>query len=708
MPTDLSGTDESFDWASYLDRYPDLRLAGIEDEAAATRHWLAYGRAEGRDGRPRPRAPSHSLACPSEASLYLRATGDLVCWDDAGNATVLQRFDATRDYAHEVWLGEPYEAVRRRLRDGRLPFPEVCARCLALRARPTFGSDAVARRRIEVFQLEPSYHCSLDCPGCVPLAVRRHAPPQHLEAGRLDKILSDLERAGITVGAFDFQGHGEPLLHPDVWGLARLVRSRFPASYLSMTTNAHGVVDPSRLAGSFDEIVCAIDGTVPETYLRYRIGGRFELAWRFLVDLAKARRATGSTPRVVWKYVLFAHNSSLAELEEARRRAVELGLDELRFVFTRNGPPAHSVSTIEGWLGDDDGPRISLQRHEPSPLELASRLAEAERRLDQETEACGEGAWELALSVGRNLERFFPDGEALPPSFAEVEKALRLTLGRLVEAESLRLPETLERFLPVSDDEGESRHRPSTVDAARTVDLIRESRRLLAYAPLVTGLRPVYAGADELYPQFVESAVGCELVDTTGRTLIDWMSGYGSVVLGYRDPEVEAAVVDQMRCGPVVPFGHPLEIEVARRLVEAIPCAESVGFGKNGSDAVTAAVRLARLATGREMVLYHGYHGFHDWFAAGNPAVGGDSGRTARAGGAVRLGRSRGARETPGATSRKGRGGLSRAGQAADAAVRLARRGEIGMRRPTPLSQYLCGLQVDGLGPRKEVGREEE
>lgn len=59
---------------------------------------------------------------------------------------------------------------------------------------------------------------------------------------------------------------------------------------------------------------------------------------------------------------------------------------------------------------------------------------------------------------------------------------------------------------------------------------------------------------------------------------------------------------------------HPLEVELAELLVEVIPCAEMVRYGKNGSDATSAAVRVARAYTGRDKIACCGYHGWHDWF----------------------------------------------------------------------------------------------
>ena len=129
-------------------------------------------------------------------------------------------------------------------------------------------------------------------------------------------------------------------------------------------------------------------------------------------------------------------------------------------------------------------------------------------------------------------------------------------------------------------------------------------------------LRPPFAGED-VYPRFVERAEGCTVVDSAGRTFLDWMMGWGPVLLGYRHPKVEAAIRAQLEAGPTVSLLHRVSLDVASMLTEMIPCAEMVEFGKNGSDVTTAAVRIARAWTGREILFYSGFHGFHDWFAAG-------------------------------------------------------------------------------------------
>ncbi len=122
-------------------------------------------------------------------------------------------------------------------------------------------------------------------------------------------------------------------------------------------------------------------------------------------------------------------------------------------------------------------------------------------------------------------------------------------------------------------------------------------------------------------PTHFERANGCVLWSTDGRRFIDLGMALGSVGIGYADPFVTRAVQEAAALGNVSSLSHRLEVEVAERLVEVIPCAEQVRFLRTGAEAGAAAVRIARTSTGRERIVACGYFGWLDWSsdAAGVP-----------------------------------------------------------------------------------------
>jgi glutamate-1-semialdehyde 2,1-aminomutase len=117
------------------------------------------------------------------------------------------------------------------------------------------------------------------------------------------------------------------------------------------------------------------------------------------------------------------------------------------------------------------------------------------------------------------------------------------------------------------------------------------------------------------YPQFFRSASGCRLRDLAGTEYIDLMCGYGPIVLGYGDPDVEAAAAAQRARGDLMTGPAECQVELAELVVETIPHADWVLFAKNGTDATTACVTIARAGTQRRKVLVAkgSYHGAAPW-----------------------------------------------------------------------------------------------
>ncbi len=116
------------------------------------------------------------------------------------------------------------------------------------------------------------------------------------------------------------------------------------------------------------------------------------------------------------------------------------------------------------------------------------------------------------------------------------------------------------------------------------------------------------------FPLFVSNAKGCHLWDQEGRCYIDYIMAWGSTILGYGDDRIQEAIGAVLEMPPLTPFPSCLEMDVARMLTEDIPCGEMVVFGKNGSDVCTVAARLARLHTGKRVILCSGYHGWQDFW----------------------------------------------------------------------------------------------
>ena len=115
-------------------------------------------------------------------------------------------------------------------------------------------------------------------------------------------------------------------------------------------------------------------------------------------------------------------------------------------------------------------------------------------------------------------------------------------------------------------------------------------------------------------PYFVERAQGSHFWDVDGNEYIDFANALACVTLGYCDPDVDAAVQEQMSYGVTFSLPHRLEMEVAEQLIELIPSAEMVRFAKNGSDATSGAIRVARAFTGNDHIAVCGYHGWQDWY----------------------------------------------------------------------------------------------
>jgi glutamate-1-semialdehyde 2,1-aminomutase len=119
-------------------------------------------------------------------------------------------------------------------------------------------------------------------------------------------------------------------------------------------------------------------------------------------------------------------------------------------------------------------------------------------------------------------------------------------------------------------------------------------------------------------PVIVDRAAGAKLWDADGNSYIDYVCSWGALILGHADPGVVAALADQARRGTSYGMTCELEVELATMLARAIPSLERIRFVSSGTEATMSAIRLARAAAGRDLIVKFegGYHGHGDSFLA--------------------------------------------------------------------------------------------
>jgi glutamate-1-semialdehyde 2,1-aminomutase len=145
-----------------------------------------------------------------------------------------------------------------------------------------------------------------------------------------------------------------------------------------------------------------------------------------------------------------------------------------------------------------------------------------------------------------------------------------------------------------------------------TNHLIRAERTIPLGSQTFSKSRTQYpVGISPLYASKVK---GAHLWDIDGNKYIDLVSSLASITLGYNDKGVSTAVKKQLKQAINMSLPGKLEAEVAELIASLVPSAEMVRFGKNGSDATSASIRLARAYTGHDHVIVCGYHGWQDWF----------------------------------------------------------------------------------------------
>ena len=122
-----------------------------------------------------------------------------------------------------------------------------------------------------------------------------------------------------------------------------------------------------------------------------------------------------------------------------------------------------------------------------------------------------------------------------------------------------------------------------------------------------------------IWPGYYRQASGAHVWDLDGNKYLDMsIGGIGANILGYADPEVDAAVLQAIKNGSSSSLNCPEEVILADLLCDLHPWAEMVRYARTGGEAMTMAVRIARAHTNRDKIAFCGYHGWHDWYLSAN------------------------------------------------------------------------------------------
>jgi hypothetical protein len=299
--------------------------------------------------------------------------------------------DARTASIHDVWAGQTIVRLREELNGGGSKFCGDCPLKLPLKkdeqpaVRPLDAGPLPSRMFIEC-----TAACNISCNQacCAPeTGITRTR-----QAGMLDFDLFRrvVDEVGPSLARIDFFNYGEAFLHKRAVEMCEYIKANFPNIYLYTSTNGLAFTEQQarRLVHSgIDEVTFSIDGATPDSYARYRQRGKFDVAihnLRAMVD--EKRRAGRDLPFLNWRYILFIWNDSEEEMAEARRLAVDIGVDRLCWEITDHPENAYSRRFV---AGSPDLERIRRETWDDSNLGNAIPGSTPRARIDVRTETPG-------------------------------------------------------------------------------------------------------------------------------------------------------------------------------------------------------------------------------------------------------------------------------------------------------------------------------
>jgi Radical SAM superfamily/Iron-sulfur cluster-binding domain len=286
------------------------------------------------------------------STLVMLCDGRMVCGcADPYGKRVLG--DARTSSIHDVWTGPVISQLRGDLNSGGSKFCGDCPLKLPLKK-----DDTPIVRSIDAgpmpsrLYIECTAACNISCNQacCAPeTGITRTR-----QAGMLDFDLFRrvVDEVGASLVRVDFFNYGEAFLHKRAVEMCEYIKTRFPRIYLYTSTNGLALTEAQarRLVHSgIDEVTFSIDGATPESYVKYRQRGKFDVAIATLRAMVDEKRRSGrDVPFLNWRYILFKWNDSDDEMNIARRMAAEIGVDRLTWELTDHPEDSFSRRFVPG------------------------------------------------------------------------------------------------------------------------------------------------------------------------------------------------------------------------------------------------------------------------------------------------------------------------------------------------------------------------
>jgi MoaA/NifB/PqqE/SkfB family radical SAM enzyme len=262
----------------------------------------------------------------------------------------------------EIWNGPEYQRLRSAIAGGDIDSVPICRGCPNRISDPPPGGHGVADRpKPKALYLESVAACNLVCPGC---------DRESIEGTRDGRLVMDWATYQKIVDALspgleymEYHLGGENFMHKQWPRMIRYAKEKNPRVFVVSSTNGHYFrTEQERrdlVTCGIDGIIFSIDGASQETYVKYRVGGRFDAVIENMRGCLEARRALGlSRPYVVWRYILFDWNDSPEEMDRARRMAREIGVDLFAWHLNVAAP---AMSSKRYYIGSPHNAEIATE-----------------------------------------------------------------------------------------------------------------------------------------------------------------------------------------------------------------------------------------------------------------------------------------------------------------------------------------------------------